>query len=114
VGFRRLDASGKSALATPEGIAALDAFTKVLKDYGPVGVANFGWEENRLLPGEIHALLGENGTGKSTLTKVMAGVYPLSSGKLFIDGREERLSTPPRVSRRASPWSTRRTAWSHR
>ncbi|MBB3937089.1 ABC transporter substrate-binding protein [Aureimonas phyllosphaerae] len=44
-----LDASGKSALATPEGIAALDAFTKVLRDYGPVGVANFGWEENRLL-----------------------------------------------------------------
>ncbi|WFP65604.1 MULTISPECIES: sugar ABC transporter ATP-binding protein [unclassified Mesorhizobium] len=48
----------------------------------------------QLLPGEIHALLGENGAGKSTLTKVLAGVYPLSSGKLFIDGREERLSTP--------------------
>lgn len=44
-----LDASGKSALDTPEGVAALDAFTKVLRDYGPVGVANFGWEENRLL-----------------------------------------------------------------
>ena len=44
-----LDAGGKSALATPEGVAALEAFTKVLKQYGPVGVANFGWEENRLL-----------------------------------------------------------------
>ena len=32
-----LDKSGKSALATPEGIAGLEAFTKVLKDYGPVG-----------------------------------------------------------------------------
>lgn len=44
-----LDAGGKSALATPEGVTALEAFTKVLRQYGPVGVANFGWEENRLL-----------------------------------------------------------------
>ncbi|WP_442916068.1 ABC transporter substrate-binding protein [Lichenihabitans sp. Uapishka_5] len=44
-----LDKQGKSALATPQGVAGLEAFTKVLKDYGPVGVANFGWEENRLL-----------------------------------------------------------------
>jgi len=48
----------------------------------------------QLLPGEIHALLGENGAGKSTLTKIIAGVYPLSSGKLLIDGREEKLATP--------------------
>lgn len=40
-----------------------------------------------LMPGEVHALLGENGAGKSTLTKVMAGVVMLSSGELRIDGR---------------------------
>ncbi|EAB6717599.1 ATP-binding cassette domain-containing protein, partial [Salmonella enterica subsp. enterica] len=28
-----------------------------------------------LMPGEIHALLGENGAGKSTLTKIIAGVH---------------------------------------
>jgi multiple sugar transport system substrate-binding protein/sorbitol/mannitol transport system substrate-binding protein len=44
-----IDAAGKSALATPEAAASLDAFARVLKDYGPVGVANFGWEENRVL-----------------------------------------------------------------
>jgi len=44
-----VDAAGKSALATPEAAASLDAFARVLKDYGPVGVANFGWEENRVL-----------------------------------------------------------------
>ena len=44
-----LDAGGKSALATPDAIAALETFGKVLKDYGPVGIANLGWEENRFL-----------------------------------------------------------------
>jgi ribose transport system ATP-binding protein len=28
-----------------------------------------------LLPGEVHALMGENGAGKSTLMKVLAGIY---------------------------------------
>lgn len=44
-----LNDEGQSALATPEGIAALEDFARILNDYGPVGVANFGWEENRLL-----------------------------------------------------------------
>lgn len=40
---------GKSALATDEASASLEAFASTLRDYGPVGVANFGWEENRVL-----------------------------------------------------------------
>ncbi|MDR3473517.1 MAG: sugar ABC transporter substrate-binding protein [Devosia sp.] len=44
-----LTPDGKSNLATPEAAKALDAFAHVLKEYGPVGVANMGWEENRLL-----------------------------------------------------------------
>lgn len=40
---------GKSALATDEAAASLEAFAGVLRDFGPVGVANFGWEENRVL-----------------------------------------------------------------
>ncbi len=40
---------GKSALDTPEAAKALDTFAHVLREYGPVGVANMGWEENRLL-----------------------------------------------------------------
>ncbi|MBZ9767027.1 MULTISPECIES: sugar ABC transporter substrate-binding protein [unclassified Mesorhizobium] len=61
------DADGKSALATPEGIAALDAFTSVLKNYGPVGVANFGWEENRLL--------FQQGKAAITLDATVNGAY---------------------------------------
>ncbi|HET7677908.1 MAG TPA: sugar ABC transporter ATP-binding protein, partial [Candidatus Limnocylindrales bacterium] len=40
-----------------------------------------------LLPGEIHALLGENGAGKSTLIKVMTGVQQPDTGDVLIDGR---------------------------
>ena len=34
----------------------------------------------RLLPGEVHALMGENGAGKSTLIKALTGVYTIDSG----------------------------------
>jgi ABC-type sugar transport system ATPase subunit len=47
-----------------------------------------------LAPGEIHAILGENGAGKSTLTKVMAGVVGLTSGRMFIEGKEVQPQTP--------------------
>jgi simple sugar transport system ATP-binding protein/ribose transport system ATP-binding protein len=35
--------------------------------------------------GEIHTLVGENGAGKSTLGKIIAGVYQMDSGTIFID-----------------------------
>ncbi len=47
-----------------------------------------------LLPGEIHAILGENGAGKSTLTKVMAGVVNLSAGQMLVEGVEIKPRTP--------------------
>lgn len=39
-------------------------------------------------PGEIHCLVGENGCGKSTLIKIIAGVYQRDSGSVVINGRE--------------------------
>jgi len=47
-----------------------------------------------LRPGEIHALLGENGAGKSTLSKVLAGVFKLTSGQMFLEGRPVTFSGP--------------------
>lgn len=42
--------------------------------------------------GEIHAVIGGNGSGKSTLAKVLAGVLPIDSGKVSVNG--EHPSTP--------------------
>lgn len=38
--------------------------------------------------GEILALLGESGCGKSSLLKAMLGLYPISKGKIFFQGKE--------------------------
>jgi len=39
-----------------------------------------------LLPGEIHALLGENGAGKSTLIKIITGVHQPDRGQMWLNG----------------------------
>ena len=46
----------------------------------------------RLLPGEVHSLMGENGAGKSTLIKALTGVYQIDSGSILVDGKEHHLS----------------------
>ncbi|WP_421760987.1 sugar ABC transporter ATP-binding protein [Devosia sp.] len=47
-----------------------------------------------LLPGEVHALLGENGAGKSTLIKILTGAYQPDGGKVLVDGVEVSLDNP--------------------
>ena len=49
--------------------------------------------------GEIHSIAGVNGAGKSTLMKVLQGVYPPTSGKIFIDGKETVLRDPRDANR---------------
>ena len=44
--------------------------------------------------GQVLALVGDNGAGKSTMIKLIAGVYPMDSGNLLIDGRRVELSSP--------------------
>ena len=43
--------------------------------------------------GEVHALMGENGAGKSTMIKVLTGVYTKDSGEIFIDGKQVEINS---------------------
>ncbi|MCI8833939.1 MAG: sugar ABC transporter ATP-binding protein [Ruminococcus sp.] len=44
--------------------------------------------------GAVHVIMGENGAGKSTMMKIINGVYHPDSGAIFIDGKQVSIKTP--------------------
>jgi inositol transport system ATP-binding protein len=53
-----------------------------------------------MLPGEIHALLGENGAGKSTLIKILSGAQQPDSGTIEFGGQTVAMVSPHDAQRR--------------
>ena len=47
-----------------------------------------------LREGEIHALMGENGAGKSTFIKVITGVHAPDGGEILLDGQPVQMTNP--------------------
>ncbi|ETX16562.1 ABC transporter ATP-binding protein [Roseivivax halodurans JCM 10272] len=58
----------------------------VSKSFGPVEVLHGVTLDLRA--GEVLALIGENGAGKSTTMKILAGYQPATSGRILLDGEE--------------------------
>jgi simple sugar transport system ATP-binding protein len=49
--------------------------------------------------GEVHALVGDNGAGKSTFIKIVSGVVRADSGALFVDGKPADIRSPEDAQR---------------
>lgn len=64
----------------------------ITKNFGAVRALTDG--RLTVAKGEIHALLGANGCGKSTLCKIVAGAVEPSGGSIRLDGREAHFKTP--------------------
>ena len=48
----------------------------------------------KLEAGRFHALLGENGAGKSTIIKILAGIHPPTRGEMLFEGEQLEAPTP--------------------
>ena len=62
----------------------------VCKAFGPTIALDRAYVQLR--SGEVNALVGENGAGKSTILKAIAGVHRMDSGKITIDGKTVEIN----------------------
>ncbi|WP_420432086.1 ABC transporter ATP-binding protein [Candidatus Poriferisocius sp.] len=58
------------------------------------GVIACAGADLRVRPGTIHALLGENGAGKTTMVNVLAGVYRPEGGEVWVNGQRRAFRSP--------------------
>lgn len=65
------------------------AAERISKSFGDVQVL-FSVDFD-VLPGEVHALMGENGAGKSTLVKILSGFEQATAGRILLDGEPVTL-----------------------
>ncbi|WP_134680406.1 sugar ABC transporter ATP-binding protein [Paracoccus ravus] len=71
------------------------ALRNVSKSFGPIEVLH--GVDLGLEPGEVHALIGENGAGKSTIMKILGGFLDPTSGELLLDGQPHRFASGPQA-----------------
>ena len=72
-----------------EYILELKGITKIFPGVKALNNVHF-----QLKPGEVHALMGENGAGKSTFIKVITGVHKAEEGEMFLNGQKVDFKGP--------------------
>ena len=72
-----------------EPLLRLEGITKTFPGVKALDTVDFD-----VRPGEVHMLMGENGAGKSTMIKIISGVYPGYDGKVFFEGKEVNMQSP--------------------
>lgn len=77
----------------PQPILRLTGITKEFS-----GVTALSDASVDIFPGEVHAILGENGAGKSTMMNIIAGVFAPTKGTLTIDGDVIAAMTPEKAA----------------
>src|SRR5258708_16392467 len=80
---------GKRVTNPPEPIVELGG---IAKHFG--GVQALRGVDLSLFPGEVHALVGEKGAGKSTWVKILAGIYRPDAGVVKVGGEVVELRSP--------------------
>lgn len=90
-GIDHADATGDRA-RHDGGAVPLVRLRKIAKSFGDL-VVNDGVDLD-LLPGEVHALLGENGAGKTTLMRILYGLTRPDSGVIEINGTPRAITSP--------------------
>ncbi|MFG6113958.1 sugar ABC transporter ATP-binding protein [Halobacillus sp. MO56] len=69
----------------------------IKKSFGPVEVLK--GVDFELRTGEVHALMGENGAGKSTMIKVLTGIHPRNNGEIYIRGERKTYTNPKQAEK---------------
>ena len=76
-----------------ENVIEMREITKVFGEFVANDKINL-----ELRKGEIHALLGENGDGKSTLMNMLAGLLEPTSGEIVVNGQVVKLDSPSKAA----------------
>ena len=72
-----------------EFILELQGITKIFPGVKALNQVHF-----QLRTGQIHALMGENGAGKSTFIKVITGVHQPEEGTMILRGKQVEFKNP--------------------
>ena len=83
---------GQALASAPEGAEPLLKLRGISKHFGAVQ-ALFGVDLD-LPAGQVTALCGDNGAGKSVLTKTISGIHQPDEGQMFWEGREVHIHSP--------------------